>query len=127
MVVDKILMNLEENRMKYNSLKCSWAVDETDFMCHWMTPKHIKLMKKKIDGILQMGRPTDPTQVYSFINAVNFYKSLFPIRAHLLAPLMDLTGNTPFSGNEEKELAFKQMKAIIATEFISTYPDYGPM
>ena len=124
MVVDKILTNLEENDMKCNPLKCKWAVQDTDFFGHWMTPTHIKPMKKKIDAILRMGRPTTPTQARSFIGAVNFYKSLYPRRAHLLAPLTDLTGNRPFSWDEEKELAFKQMKAIIVTDCINTYPDY---
>jgi len=125
MAVDKILTKLEENGMKCNPLKCEWAVKETDFLGHWMTPTHIKPMKKKIDAILRMGRPTTPTQARSFIGAVNFYKSLYPRRAHLLAPLTDLTGNRPFSWDEEKELAFKQMKAIIATDCINTYPDYS--
>ena len=72
-----------------------------------------------------MGRPTTSTQARSFIGAVNFYKSLYPRCAHLLAPLTDLTGNRPFSWDEEKELAFKQLNAIIATDCINTYPDYS--
>ena len=60
----------------------------------------------------------------SFIGVVNFYKSLFPKHVHLLALLMEMTGNS-FSWNEEKEITLKQMKSIIATECINTYPDYG--
>ena len=123
MAVDKILTRLEENGMKCNPLKCKWAVQETDLLGHWMTPTHIQPMKKKINTILQMGCPTTSTQARSFIGAVNFYKSLYPRRAYLLAPLTDLTGNRPFSWDEEKKLAFKQMKAIIATDCINTYPD----
>ena len=125
MAVDKILTNLEENGMKCNPLMCDWAVEETDFLGHWMTPTYIKPMKKEIDAILQMGGLTDPNQTRSFIGVVNFYLSLFPRRMYLLATLKDLTKNAPFSWNEEKELAFKQMKAIIATECINTYPDYS--
>ena len=84
-----------------------------------MTPTHIKPMKKKIDAILHMGHPTTTTQVRSFIGAVNFYKSLFPQCAHLLAPLTELAGNVPFSWDEEKERAFCAMKAVVAFECIN--------
>lgn len=70
------------------------------------------------------GAPTTTTQVRSFIGAVNFYKSLFPRRVHLLVPLTKLTGNVPFSWIDEKELAFCVTKAIIALDCINTYPDY---
>ena len=52
MAVHTILINLEKNGMKYNPLKCNWEVQETDLLDHWMTPTHIKPMKKKIDAIL---------------------------------------------------------------------------
>ena len=114
--VDKILTSLDDNGMKCNPLKCDWMVQETDFLGQWMTPTHIKPMKKKIDTILQMDCPTTTTQVCLFIGAVNFYKSLFPQSMHLLLSLTELTRNVPFSWNDEKECAFHAMKAIISLD-----------
>ena len=82
-------------------------------------------MRKKINAILRMGRPNNATEVCSFIGAVNFYKSLFPCRAHLLAPLTVLTGTNPFSWNDKKERAFCAMKVIVASDCINTHPDYN--
>ena len=99
-------------------------VQETDFLSHWMTPTHIQPMKKKIDAILRMGCPKTTTQVNYFIGTVNFYKSLFHWRAHLLVPLNEMTGNVPFSWNDIKERTFCVMKEIIANYCINMYPDY---
>ena len=112
--VDTILTRLEEIGMKCNPLKCDWLVQETDFLCHWMTPTHIKPMKKKINAILRMGRPNNTTEVCSFIDAVNVYKSLFPCCPHLLPLLTILTGTNPFSWNDKKE--FILMLPIIKSE-----------
>jgi len=124
-LVGKILQRLADNGLKCNPLKCDWAVQETDFLGYWMTPNSIKPMKKKIDAILKMDRPTNRTQARSFIGAVNFYKSLWPRRAHVLTPLADLTGNKPFTWDETKQHAFNEMKAILASDCINAYPDYN--
>ena len=72
-LIDKLLTALAEAGMKCNPLKCAWAVQETSFLGHWMTPTAVKPMKKKIDAILKMDSPKNQTQVCSFIGAVNFY------------------------------------------------------
>ena len=72
-LIDKLLKALADAGMKCNPLKCAWAVQETSFLGHWMTPTAVKPMKKKIDAILKMDSPKNQTQVRSFIGAVNFY------------------------------------------------------
>ena len=58
-VVDKVLARLAEAGMKYNPLKCRWAVQETDFLGHHMTPQGVAPMRNKVDAVLKMGRPWD--------------------------------------------------------------------
>ena len=78
--------------MKCNPLKCDWAVEETDFLGYWMTLNAVKTMKKKIDAILKLDRPRNLTETRSFIGTVNYYKSLWPRRAHALASHNEITG-----------------------------------
>ena len=115
-LVDKVLERLAANEMKCNPLKCDWAVKETDFLRYWMTPECVKPMAKKIEVILKMGRPTTRTEARSFIGAVNFYKSLWPRRAHVLSPLSELTGNKPFEWSDDKKRVFDEMNATIASK-----------
>ena len=51
-IIYQTLQRLKQNNMKYNPLKCSWAVQETDFLGYWTTPTAIKPRKKIIEAIL---------------------------------------------------------------------------
>ena len=124
-VVDLVLSRLHANNMKCNPLKCEWFVKETDFLGFWMTPEGVKPWKKRIDSILQMDRPKNNSDVRAFIGAVNHYKSLWPRRAHVLAPLAELTGKGRFEWTPRHEKSFQEMKAIITADAMNTFPDYS--
>ena len=89
-----------------------------------MMPTAIKPMKNKVEAVLNMQRPTNKKEARSFIGMVNYYKPLWPCRAHILALLGDCTGSKTFSWDDTKEKAFKAMKALMTSECTKTYPDY---
>ena len=123
-LVDQVLWRLDDNGMKCNPVKCDWDVEETDFLGYWMTHNAVKPMKKKIDAILKMDRPRNPTWARSFIRAVDYYKFLWPRLAHVLALLNDLTGQKEFRWDPRNQSLFDEMKDIIASDCINVYPAY---
>ena len=72
-----------------------------------------------------MDRPRSNTDVRAFIGAVNHYKSLWPRRAHVLAPLAQLTGRGKFKWDERHQISFDEMKSITCADAINMYPDYN--
>ena len=57
---------------------------------------------------------------------VNYYRDVWPMRAHTLAPLSQLTlDKVPFKWKEEHQKAFEEMKRIIAKETLLAYPDFS--
>ena len=58
------------------------------------------------------------------LGAVNYYKSLWPRCAHILAPLGECTGENPFSYDVIKKNAFKDMKTLMLPEWTNKSTDY---
>ena len=124
-VLDKVCARLQEKGFSVNPLKCKFAVKETDFLGHWLTPTGVKPLRKKIQGIIDMEPPTNIGQLRSFLGMVTYYRDMWPRRSHILAPLTELIGTKTFVWGERQQKAFVEMKALVAKDTLLAYADHN--
>jgi hypothetical protein len=124
-LLDQVCQRLEEKGFSVNPLKCEFAVKESDFLGHWLTPTGVKPLKQKVQGMLDMKAPEDLSQLCSFLGLVTYYRDMWPRRSHILTPLMDVLGTKVFVWNDEHQKSFLQIKAVIAKDTLMTYADHN--
>jgi hypothetical protein len=79
-----------------------------------------------------MEAPKSLKQLRGFIGMVNYYRDMWPHRAHVLAPLTAKTG-APKKGKKQAKFlwtpkiqsAFEQMKALMAMDTLCAYPNHN--
>jgi hypothetical protein len=90
--VTEVLRHLQQAGMQVSPGKCKWFQSAVTNLGFLITREGIKPQLEKIQGILNMQRPSTQKDVHHFVGMVNFYRDLFPKRAETLTPLTDLCG-----------------------------------
>ena len=80
----------------------------------------------KIETISRIDCPTSTTHVWSFVGLINYYKDMWPKRAHILAPLTELcSSKRKFKWTDVHENSFNQAKRLISEDVLLRFPDHS--
>ena len=75
-----------------------------------------------------MDCPQNVTELRMFIGAVNYYRDMWPSRAHILQPLTDKSGlkkGAKLDWTPAMQMAFNKMRYLMAADALAAYPDHN--
>ena len=124
--IHQVLLRLERNGFTVNPLKCDWAVTTTEYLGFLLTSDGIKPLPHKIKAITNISRPTSTKYIRPFVGLVNYYKDMWPKRAHYLTPLTDVCSTRKkFVWNDAQEHAFHNIKRLVSEDVMLHFPDHS--
>ena len=122
--LEKVLQKLQDYGLRANLDKCRFFQDRIEFCGHAIDKNGLHETDSKIKAITSMKRPTNKSEIKTFVGMVNYYHKFLPNIASVLRPLHQLTeANRDFKWSEKCESAFKEAKSLIASKRVLTHYD----
>ena len=79
--------------LKANYPKYSFGLKDIPYLGYVITREGIKPDTKKVQGIIDIGRPTTTTEAQALIGMVQYYREIWPRYSHVVAPLIEANIN----------------------------------
>ena len=96
------------------------------FLGHVVTTEGIKVDPQKINAVVEWPRPTNVTEVRSFLGLARYYRRFVKDFSKIAAPLTNLLKKTTkFEWTGKCEEAFQELKTRLTTAPILTLPEEG--
>lgn len=120
-----VLSRLEESGLTLRKEKCSFFLDEVEYLGFKVTTAGLKPTEEKVKAVKNAAAPKNLQELRSFIGAVNYYSKFLPNLAHHMAPLYKLLQkNVQFKWTKVQEDAFRQIKELLSEETLLAH--YNP-
>lgn len=121
--VKSVLETLQENDLRLKLSKCEFFKDSVTFLGNIIFKDGHCICPDKLQAIRDHSRPTNTTQVRSFMGTVNFLRKYCKNLSEIAAPLSSLQGQAPFEWKDEQELAFLKIKDLLSKAPVLAHPN----
>ncbi|XP_055923553.1 uncharacterized protein K02A2.6-like [Eupeodes corollae] len=123
-VVMEVIKRLNDHGLTINWSKCELFKTSIKYLGHIIDANGIRPDPAKIDSIQRMPRPTNISELRSFLGAVNYYGKFISSMRQLRHPLDEmLKADTSWEWTDKCESAFKKFKEILLSDLLLTHYD----
>src|SRR6516165_5176268 len=103
--------------------KCEFWLESVAFLGHIISKEGVSVDPKKIEAIVDWPRPTNVTEVRSFLGLAGYYRRFVENFSTIAVPLTRLTQKrVKFEWNEDCERSFQELKQRLVSAPILTLP-----
>jgi hypothetical protein len=120
----RVLSLLREKQLYAKFSKCAFWLEEVSFLGHVISGAGIAVDPTKIEAIVNWQRPTNITEVRSFLGLAGYYRRFVKDFSKIASPLTNLTRKkTPFVWDDRCDTSFQKLKQCLVTAPILVLPD----
>ncbi|CAH9143923.1 unnamed protein product [Cuscuta epithymum] len=123
--VESVFTILHENQLYAKISKCSFGLQQVDYLGHTVSAQGVSMDRKKVHAVLDWPKPITTKQLRGFIGLTGYYRRFIQSYASIATPLTDMLKQDKFQWSEEAEAAFAKLKEVITQAPILTLPDFS--
>ena len=119
-----VLQRFSAAGMKLKPEKCSFMLQEVEYLGHTISAKGLQPTTQKVRTIVEAPQSTNVSQLKSFLGMLNYYGKFLPNLSTHLAPLYTLLHKqSPWSWGTQQDKAFKKAKSMLTSSCLLTHYD----
>jgi hypothetical protein len=121
--VEKMLQRLIKYGVTLSPPKCHWAKRAVKFLAHTLSGGTVKMDRGKVDAMLAIPKPTNVTELTSWVFTVAYYGKLIDHHSARAEPLRRLLAKgVPFEWGPEQEAAWLDLRSALTSEPVLALP-----
>ena len=122
--LELLFQRLWENNLIINLEKAHYFRSEVKFLGHSLTPTGIKPDPEKIETTRNFSRPRNLNKLRGFLGLINFYTKFSKNNAAKIVLFVEpLKKGLIWSGDDNNEQAFQEIKTLFCSSVLLSYPD----
>lgn len=120
--IRKVLHILGEAGLTVNVNKCQFLQDKISYLGCDLTKAGLSKNEDKVKAIIECPKPTNLSELRSFIGLINYYGKFIDNLANRIYPLYQLLKkDVKFIWSKECDRAFDEIRNVIASDTVLTY------
>ncbi|KAL9830767.1 putative nucleotidyltransferase, Ribonuclease H [Arabidopsis thaliana] len=122
----RVMEKLREQKLFAKLSKWSFWQREMGFLGHIVFVEGVSVDPEKIEAIRDWPRPTNATEIRSFLGLAGYYRRFVKGFASMAQPMTKLTGkDVPFVWSPECEEGFLSLKEMLTSTPVLALPEHG--
>jgi hypothetical protein len=118
-----VLTRLREHQLYAKFNKCTFWLEEIQFLGHVLSAKWIAVDPSKVKDIFEWKPPTTVHQVRSFLRLARYYRMFILDFSKIVKPITSLLKNdTKFDWSSKCNEAFEQLEVLLTTALVLAQP-----
>ena len=121
-----VLARLQERGLTVNADKCKFNVSEVTFFGYTIYADGIRPTDETITAIKNTRKPSNASEVRSFLGLVNYCSRFIPNFSTVAAPLQQLTRKgAPFTWTKLQQQAFESLQETLTSSSVMAHFDHS--
>ncbi|XP_054272605.1 uncharacterized protein K02A2.6-like [Macrosteles quadrilineatus] len=122
--LESVLKVIRRHNLKLNKDKCKFFQTQIDYLGHTIDQNGLHKNKDKVEAILKSPKPSNVSELRTFLGLTNYYQKFIPNLNTILNPLHNLLkAHTKFVWTRECDKCVEKVKAEIASDRVLAHFD----